>query len=240
MRVVLPGLTLPTDDYAAFVALLDGPTVVFDTLASPVTAPIDELRSTLDLPDEPHELIGHSVGALAALEWAARYPESVSRVVLLDPTDPYGEPVPEFMGRRAGRIVVAVVERLARSHRIARALGRWGRRTVLGFYGVAKDPLPLDRVDELFATREALAVVAAQVAGVPAQVARVRALVDSGFAPPNLVIIAARDADGADRRVIAELAARLGTPVIETRGKHLFPMTHPEMTAQVFIAATPA
>lgn len=238
MRVLLPGLTLPVDDYARLVALLPGPTVVFDTLASPITATTDEIRATLDLPDGRHELIGHSVGALAALEWAARYPESVSRVVLLDPTDPYGEQVPAWMGGRAGRCIVAVVGALARSRRIARALGRRGRRSVLGLYGVVGDPLSPTRVDELFGTREALAVVAAQVTGMPAQVARVRALVDSGFTPPTILVIAAREGESADRRVIAELAARLATTVVETPGQHLFPMTHPEATATLLNSYT--
>jgi len=228
--MLLPGLTLPVDDYADLVAVLPGETVVLDTLVVPVTGETAKLRAYM-VPAPPYELVGHSVGALAALEWAAAHPGEVSRVVLLDPSDPFGAPVPVALGGASGRLLVAVVGALSRSRRIARALGRWGRRNVLNSYGVVDDPLPPSRLDELFATPQGLAAVAEQVVGVPAQVRRVRALLEAGFRPPDVVVIGSSDGSTADNAATAALAGRLGTTVVVVPGAHLFPMTHPATTA---------
>lgn len=229
-RLLLPGLTLPVEDYAALVAALPGDTVVHDTLIVPVTGAPAQLRAFM-VPVAPYELVGHSVGALAALEWAAAHPAEVSRVVLLDPSDPYGAPVPQALGGSSGRLLVGVVGALSRSRRIARSLGRWCRRNVLNTYGVVDDPLPLARVDALFGTPTGLAAVAAQLVGVPAQVGRVRALLDAGFAPPNVLVVGSSEGVTADSAATARLAERLGTTVVVVPGAHLFPMTHPTTTA---------
>ena len=229
-RVLLPGITLPPDDYAALVAALPGETVVLDTLASPVTGTTAELRAGLALPAAPYELVGHSVGALAALEWAAEYPHEVSRIVLLDPSDPYGAPVPAALGGVAGRVIVAVVGLLARSRGLARRLGRLGRRTMLGGYGVVDDPLPPARIDALFGTRAGLVTAVTQVVRIPAQVARVRRLLDAGFTPPRVSVLASEDG-GLDHAPTRRLAASLGATVAGVPGGHLCPMTHPGSTA---------
>jgi pimeloyl-ACP methyl ester carboxylesterase len=234
-RVLLPGLTLPPDDYAALAALLPGETVVLDTLATPVTGTTAGLRAALAVPAAPYELVGHSIGALAALEWAAQHPDEITRVVLLDPSDPFGSPVPVFLGGMPGRALVGVVTTLARSRRAALALGRWARRTVLGGYGVDVDPLSPARVDELFGTRAGQAALVAQVVGVPAQVARVRALLEAGLAVPRLLVVGSADGAPADGAATAGLAARLGTTVVSVPGGHLFPMTHPVTTAAAIV-----
>lgn len=230
-RVLLPGLTIPVDDYAALVAALPGQTVVLDTLATPVTAPTGELRASLELPEAPYELVGHSIGALSALEWAALHADEVSRVVLLDPSDPWGAPVPGIFGGLIGRILVALVGLVARSRQAALALGRWGRRSVLGGYGVTTDPLSPGRVDDLFGSRAALVVVATQVVGVPARVSRVRRLLARVPELPPVVVIASREGEPTDLAASDALAARLGAPLVMTAGGHLFPMTHPGPTA---------
>ena len=236
-RILLPGLTLPVDDYAAFAAELAGQTVVLDTLAVPVTGSPAELRAGVALPGPPYELIGHSVGALAALEWAAEHPREVSRLVLLDPSDPWGTPVPSALGGLLGRVLTGLVGLISLSPPAARALGRWGRRTVLGMYGVTDDPLPRDRVDELFGTRTALRSTARQVAGVPALIDRVQTLLDSGFTTPNDVVLSSLDGAPADGVATSRLADFLGVEVILVPGTHLFPMTHPESTAAALTRA---
>ena len=230
-RVLLPGLTLPVDDYEALIDALPGSTAMLDTLVTPVTGTTEELCAAVPVPVAPYELVGHSIGGLAALEWAARHPEAVSRVVLLDPSTPFGEPVPAILGGRAGRVLVWVIDLLARSPRIARSLGRWGRRSLLRGYGVTEDPLPLARVDELLGNRAALDVVAAQVTGVPAIVARVRALLEAGASFPNVLVLSSAEGNGSDQRLTRELADALGAHVVTVPGGHLFPMTHPVSTA---------
>ena len=238
-RVLLPGVPIPADDYLALVAALPGSTVVLDTLSTPVTRATTELRAALSLPDRvPYELVGHSIGALAALEWAALHPLAVSRVVLLDPADPWGAPVPAALGGAAGTVLSGSVSLLARSRLAARTLGRWGRRTVLRSYGVSADHLSPGRVDELFGTRAGLMAITEQVTGVPTQVARVRALLERGFRPPDIVVIGASAGQPGDRAATERLAAHLGTRVIPVPGAHLFPMTHPEATAAAMSAAT--
>lgn len=85
-------------DNAALVRLLPGPTRVLDTLAVPVTSAIERIRPALGAQRGHHELIGHSIGALTALRWAFAHPGQVSRVILLDPTDPRSDPVPTLLG----------------------------------------------------------------------------------------------------------------------------------------------
>lgn len=236
-RVLLPGMPLPVDDYAGLVSALPGDTVVLDTFAVPVTGTTDQLRAGITVPDEPYELVGHSLGALAALEWVSRDPLAVSRLVLLDPSDPWGEPVPAWLGRRRSRLLASVVGLVAREPRLAGMLGRWGRRTVLGMYGVAVDPLPRERVDALFGSRAGLDSVVRQIVAVPALIARVRALLDSGFGAADVVVLVSRDGVESDRSASARLAERLGARVVTVPGTHLFPMTHPESTAAAM--ATP-
>jgi lipase len=232
-RVLLPGLTIPPDDYEELVALLPGQTVVLNTLVTPVTGTTIELRSAMTVPHEPYELVGHSIGALAALEWAAQSPAAVSRLVLLDPTDAYGTPVPVALGGTPGRVLVGVIGRLSRSRRIARTIGRWGRRTVLGMYGITTDPLPTTRIDELFGTRDGVAAAVVQVVGTPALVLRARALLDSAPMLPPIVIVTSQGGAASDHEATAMLAAMLGAELVDSPGGHLFPMTHPSETANL-------
>jgi len=233
-RILFPGLTLPVDDYRAFVAALPGETEVLDTLVTPVTGAAARLRAGLVVPEEPYEVVGHSVGAFAALEWAAAHPLAVSRIVLLEPSDPWGTPVPVALGGGAGRALVAVVSLVARSGLVARVLGRRGRATLLGMYGVRHDPMPRSRIDELLGTRAGLVSAVRQVVAVPSQVERARMLLDGGFeiVTADVVVIVAEDGAAADTAAAAtRLSERLGAGTVVVPGGHLCPMTHPETTA---------
>ena len=231
-RILFPGLALPVDDYRAFVAALPGETEVLDTLVTPVTGTAARLRVGLVVPEEPYEVVGHSVGAFAALEWAAAHPLAVSRIVLLEPSDPWGTPVPVALGGGAGRVLVAVVSLLARSGLVARALGRRGRATLLGMYGVRHDPMPRSRIDELLGTRAGLVSAVRQVVAVPSQVARARMLLGgSGIETADVVVIVADNGAAPDTAAATRLAERLGAGTVVVPGGHLCPMTHPESTA---------
>lgn len=242
-RVLLPGMPIPVDDYAGLTAALPGDTVVLDTLVVPVTGTTAELQAGLQMPREPYELVGHSIGALAALEWAARHPRAISRLVLLDPSDPWGQPVPAALAGPPGRLLAGIVGLLSRQPRIARALGRWGRKSVLHMYGVTNDPLSQHRIDALFGTRPTLTTIVRQIAGVPVLVSRVRALLDGAtaetFGQVEIIVLVARDGTVADSTASSRLAEQLGARVITVPGTHLFPMTHPASTGSAFTNQEP-
>ena len=84
--------------------------------------------------------------------------------------------------------------------------------------------------------RSALAAIATQVVGVPAQVARARVLLEGGLVVPTLSVIGSRDGAMADHVAVAALAVRLGATVTSVPGGHLFPMTHPTTTATAITA----
>ncbi len=227
MRLLLPGLCLSQDDYAALAATLPGETRILNTLTTPVTSAPEDLRAALAAGPGPHELIGHSIGGLSAVRWAAQWPEEIDNLILLDPSDPWSEPVPRWLGGRGGRLLTGIVGWLSSSRRLAVRLGRRGRRALLGMYGVTEDPLSSDRIDELFCRRTALLAVAEQLTGVPGVVAAVRALdEDAVSAIRVLLIFSAGESDVAQR-----LADRWRADRKEVDAGHLFPITHPALTA---------
>lgn len=92
MWIILPGLALTPRDYAPLAAHLPGRVVVLEAWSLPTTA--GGLHQTLPQarrdsrddgePAERIDLIGHSIGGLAALEWA--FTDRVDSLTLLDPT----------------------------------------------------------------------------------------------------------------------------------------------------------
>lgn len=116
MWVILPGLALTPADYSALSRDLRG--IVFDAWVVDLTAPIDEIRAHIlsELRShhggrEAHEklsLLGHSMGGLLALEWAARFPDEVATVVLADPTPP-ANVTPSNMSARQHRVVAGML-----------------------------------------------------------------------------------------------------------------------------------
>ncbi|MBP2216526.1 alpha/beta fold hydrolase [Arthrobacter sp. CAN_C5] len=107
--VIEPGAGLTSSDLA-----LIAPTVASDTRvcvydragrgsSDPATAPQDgaqiaaDLHTLLERGDEsgPYVIAGHSFGGLYALTFAARYPEEVAGLVLVDSTAPASDPAPD-------------------------------------------------------------------------------------------------------------------------------------------------
>lgn len=69
--------------------------------------------------EKPFVLTGHSFGGLLVRHYAARFPEKVRALVLLDPLEPFEwSPLPEARGRMLGRGVML--------SRRGAALARWG------------------------------------------------------------------------------------------------------------------
>ncbi|MEK8226020.1 alpha/beta fold hydrolase [Oerskovia sp. M15] len=70
----------------------DATVQVLDSWETAVTAPVEAIRAQLGLTAEQRPgsvgLVGHSVGGLAAIEWALTHPDELGAVVLLDPTTP--------------------------------------------------------------------------------------------------------------------------------------------------------
>lgn len=119
MWIILPGLACPPQDYAELQRELGA--WVMDAWVVGLDATIDELREYAfreiaeqfgqDAAKEPVRILGHSMGGLLAIEWAAMYPEEVAEIILADPTTPRdarvtrwdaGERVWGFLGTECG------------------------------------------------------------------------------------------------------------------------------------------
>src|SRR6478609_3655874 len=96
--VVLPGLLLAPSDMEPVARVVreqfpDATVRVLDSWDTAVTAPVAAIRAELGLADDQAPgsvgLVGHSVGGLAAIEWALTHPEELGAVLLLDPTTPF-------------------------------------------------------------------------------------------------------------------------------------------------------
>ena len=90
---ILPGWGLPPKDYEKLAGLLGPDTRTLDSWKVPLTADTDDIRAELGALDSPKvDLLGHSLGGLAAIEWAVRRPELVRQLVGFDPPAPDAVP----------------------------------------------------------------------------------------------------------------------------------------------------
>jgi lipase len=231
---ILPGLTMPPEDFADLAALLPGEVRVLDAYQVPLTAPTAQVRDWFQAQGGWSEvaLIGHSAGGMAALEWWLTRPEEVSGVVLLDPTDPWEKvrkPLPGTLGHRAVRRLLQIAGSWTW---LARRLGRLGRRTFWRLF--THDPDHLDRatVDRVWGNPAGLIAVWDQYFDRFRQEARVRQLLAAREqdgdrpAPP---VLAVHSSQAEPYHV--PLADRLGATVADLPGDHLFPTRQPAATA---------
>ena len=149
---ILPGWGLPPKDYEKLAGLLGPDTRTLDSWKVPLTADTDDIRAELGALDSPKvDLLGHSLGGLAAIEWALRRPDQVRQLVLIDPTAPDEVPsrfhVEGKLRRGMDKLAGAAVEAL---WRVGPQIRRWGIRQTTG----SEDALPIDEARARYGTRE--------------------------------------------------------------------------------------
>jgi len=191
------------------------------------------------------------VGGLAAIEWALTHPEEVGAVLLLDPTTPFlprrpERPAPVGLTLLAERVVHTSGLLLSRCP----AVTRWGpalRRRAWYDATHRPDPLPDDEAVRRYGTPEAWRLLTGQYEQSWAQAERVTALFarDAGAlrrlaVRPVQLVGWGRRGQGAFLRDERELGARLGAEVYGLRGEgHMFPLTRPDVVAQVLRGEVP-
>ena len=258
--VVLPGLLLAPSDMEPVARVVreqfpDARVRVLDSWDTAVTAPVAAIRAELGLADDQAPgsvgLVGHSVGGLAAIEWALTHPEELGAVLLLDPTTPF---LPRRPERPAPVGLTLLAERVV--HTSGLLLSRCGAVTSRGpalrrraWYDATHRPDPLSDEEAVrrYGTPEAWRLLTGQYEQSWAQAERVTALFarDAGalrrlaVRPVQLVGLGRRG-QGAFLREERELGARLGATVYGLRGEgHMFPLTRPDVVAQVLRGAVP-
>ncbi len=258
--VVLPGLLLAPSDMEPVARVVreqypDATVLVLDSWDTAVTAPVGEVRAQLGLVEAQAPgsvgLVGHSVGGLAAIEWALTHPEEVGAVLLLDPTTPFlprrpERPAPVGLTLLAERVVHTSGLLLSRCP----AVTRWGpalRRRAWYDATHRPDPLPDDEAVRRYGTPEAWRLLTGQYEQSWAQAERVTELFarDAGALQrlavrPVQLVGWGRRGQGAFLREERELGARLGARVYGLRGEgHMFPLTRPDVVAQVLRGEVP-
>ena len=231
--LILPGWGLPPSDYQKMAKLLGPDTRVLDSWKVALTANTDDIRAELGAADSPSvDLMGHSLGGLAAIEWALRYPAQVRRLVLLDPTAPDDAPSRSWMKGRirrvadglAGATVVALWP-------AAERLRRWTIRRSTG----APDDLPRDEAHARYGTRESCRFLAGQLSESWEHAARVARMLDGGAAPcresaPLLLVGAGKGGQCGFLRSQWDLGRKLHARTIMLAGQdHLFPLSRPDL-----------
>ncbi|MDR3360398.1 MAG: alpha/beta hydrolase, partial [Bifidobacteriaceae bacterium] len=138
---VLPGMTMPQQDFAALAAALPGEARVLNAYDAALTAPAPAVRQWFWQRGgwSQVRLVGHSAGGMAALEWLLTYPGEVECAVLLEPSDPDEKPWWPRAGSAAHRAVARLLGLAGSWPPLARALGRAGRRAFWRLFTKAAD-----------------------------------------------------------------------------------------------------
>ena len=211
--VVLPGLLLAPSDMEPVARVVreqfpDATVRVLDSWDTAVTAPVAAIRAELGLADDQAPgsvgLVGHSVGGLAAIEWALTHPEELGAVLLLDPTTPFlprrpERPAPVGLTLLAERVVHTSGLLLSRCGAVTRRGPALRRRA---WYDATHrpDPLPDDEAVRRYGTPEAWRLLTGQYEQSWAQAERVTALF-------------ARDAAAMLEELSAAYQQRFGEPI---------------------------
>ncbi|MDR1431891.1 MAG: alpha/beta hydrolase [Propionibacteriaceae bacterium] len=234
--IVLPGMTMPPEDFQALAGRLPGCAEVFDAYAVALTAPASAVRDWLWTRRSASRvcLVGHSAGGMTALEWLLSFPGEVERVVLLESTDPNERPSRLSPGTLGHRCVRRLLRAAGAWPWLARRLGRAGRRAFWRLFTVQPDHLPKPVIDRVWGNSAGLLAVWDQVFDRFSQEERVRTLLAAwerdgrAFSAPVLSVLS----DDAEPYQQA-LAQRLGAEVAAISGGHLFPVLQPEGTADL-------
>ncbi len=258
--VVLPGLLLAPSDMEPLARVVReqfpaATVLVLDSWETAVTAPAAAIRASLGLTGahQPASigLVGHSVGGLAAIEWALTHPEELGAVVLLDPTAPF---LPRRPERPAPVGATLFAERLL--HASGTLLSRCGAVTRRGpalrrrawYDGTHRpDPMPDDEAARRYGTPEAWRLLVGQYEQSWSQAERVTELFARNAAAldrlpvrPVQLVGWGRRGQGPFLREERELGARLGARVYGLPGEgHMFPLTRPDVVAQVLRGEIP-
>lgn len=244
--VVLPGLALTPEDFAPLAGeLRDAAGTedvrVLDAWRTPVTGPVDTVRAALRVDGaEPVDLVGHSVGGLAALEWALLHPDEVRRVVLLDPTSPWEAHLPALHPGRPTALVGDALAGVIGS--VLATAGPTLRRGAVRVVARRPDPLPRDAARARYGRPSTWRMLAREWFASWEQAPRVRALLDGGRAlPPTAepLLVTGLRASARFLRQQRELSDRLAVPRVGLAGEgHLFPLTRPDVVARLALGAT--
>ena len=234
--LILPGWGLPPKDYEKLAGLLGPDTRTLDSWKVPLTADTDDIRAELGASDSPKvDLLGHSLGGLAAIEWALRRPDQVRQLVLIDPTAPDEVPsrfhVEGKLRRGMDKLAGAAVEAL---WRVGPRIRRWGIRQTTG----SEDTLPIDEARARYGTRENSRRLAEQLSASWEHAARVDALLDADVvrrrSPAPLLLVGA--GNGKQRRFLRsqwDLGRKLHARTIMLTGQnHVFPLTRPDLVVR--------
>ncbi|WP_288812766.1 alpha/beta fold hydrolase [uncultured Corynebacterium sp.] len=251
--IILPGLGCPPQDYFELQQSLDA--WVMDAWKVGLDAPIAEVRAYArrEGVQLPVKILGHSMGGLLALEWAARYPGEVTEILLADATTPEHAhltstwPLPKPLAKRVEKLWA----RLGTDYGVRlpswvlvpflpllrHAMNRWG----------TQHPEPLSKQEraQYFGSRAAAQSLIRQNCACEKVQRRVFAALggaDSGGSDtqwlrgphrPKITQLVAAEEQSADTastlvREQLQLAQRLGArPVFLPQHNHLFPISAP-------------
>ena len=237
--LILPGWGLPPKDYEKLADLLGPDTRTLDSWKVPLTADTDDIRAELGASDSQKvDLLGQSLGGLAAIEWALRRPGQVRQLVLIDPTAPDEVPshfhVEGKLRRGMDKLAGAAVEAL---WRVGPKIRRWGIRQTTG----SEDTLPINEARARYGTRENSRRLAEPLPASWVHAARVDALLDVGAhkeqrgrRPAPLLLVGA--GSGKQRRFLRsqwDLGRKLHARTIMLTGQnHVFPLTRPGLVVR--------
>lgn len=258
--VVLPGLLLAPSDMEPVARVLReqfpaATVLVLDSWETAVTAPVASIRAALGLSGRHAPasigLVGHSVGGLAAIEWALTHPDELGAVLLLDPTTPFlprspERPAPVGLTLLAERLIHAGGALLSRCRAVTRRGPSLRRRA--WYDGTHRpDPMPDDEAARRYGTPEGWRLMVGQYEQSWAQAERVTRLfaaradaLERLAVRPVQLVGWGRRGQGPFLREARELGAHLGARVYGLPGEgHLFPLTRPDVVAQVLRGQVP-
>lgn len=236
--IILPGLALAPQDFFPLARRFGPDTRILDEWKAPATGDLGDMRAELDAENCAQVgLIGHSVGGLAALEWAIRYPDQVRRLILLDSTVP-----PKRLASQASvrdgtpRIHPKAVQTISA---MMAPVSQLRRRTVMRIVTGEPDSLPAEESKRRFGSAPGVQTLAKQWFQSIEQEHRLGRLLASGArSAPDLLVEQIAGCGPWNEPRFFESQQRLARminsqlTILPGRLGHLFPVTHPDVVVE--------